>query len=110
MSPENDGNTRQEGFCWAVPGVELLDPMDVQIIEALLWIDQPLSACDLARILDEAPPIDGHHLQRLAKMGAIFTHDSRPKVGGSTPSYWLLDHPPESRLSPLVPLPRATER
>ena len=54
-------------------GGKLLHPVQVQIIEALGWIDQPLSASDLAEMVDTNLQRSQlvHHLRRLDRIDAI---------------------------------------
>lgn len=45
----------------------------MQIIEALRWVDQPLSAAELVQLFDDGHSwaAVGRHLRRLAKLNAI---------------------------------------
>lgn len=47
--------------------------MQVEIIEAMYWIDQPLSAADLAEVANPTFPRHylAYHLRRLTRIGAI---------------------------------------
>lgn len=58
---------------WASLVARVLHPVQVQIIEALRWIDQSLSPADLARIFDEKPEwqVLVHQLRGLTRLGAI---------------------------------------
>jgi len=60
-------------FCWGDLVARVLHPLDVQIIEALRWVEQPLSAGDLSQLFDCEPSWAslGHHMRRLAKLDAI---------------------------------------
>lgn len=60
-------------FCWASLVARVLHPTDVQIIEALRWIGQPLSAADLGQIFDGEVSwrLLGHHMRRLARLEAV---------------------------------------
>lgn len=51
----------------------VLHPIDVQIIEAMRWIDLPLSTGDLAEIFDGKPSsaVIGRHVRRLVKLDAV---------------------------------------
>jgi hypothetical protein len=62
-----------DGSWWAALAGRLLHPVQFQIIEALRWIERPLSAGDLYRIFDEEPtwPAFVHHVRRLSVLGAI---------------------------------------
>jgi DNA-binding transcriptional ArsR family regulator len=57
---------------WAALVIALLHPVQVQIIEALRWIDRPLSVRDLAEVVDtEQAPHLLHHLRRLIYINAV---------------------------------------
>lgn len=60
-------------FDWAGLVARTLHPIEVQIIEAMQWLDQPLSAGDLAQLFDEAVPwpVLCRHFRRLTKLEAI---------------------------------------
>ena len=51
----------------------LIHPVKVEIIEAMAWIGQPLSATDLDRILRCRVGVSllSYHLRKLAELGAI---------------------------------------
>lgn len=61
------------GFCWAALVARVLHPMDVQIIEAMEWVEEPLSAGDLTQLFDGKPSwaLMGRHMRRLTKLEAI---------------------------------------
>jgi hypothetical protein len=68
----SDGGGEEAGFCWEALVARVLHPVDVQIIEALLWIGQPLSAGDLTQLFDDDRwALFGRHLRRLAKLDAV---------------------------------------
>jgi len=58
---------------WAALGARVLPPVQVQIIEALRCIDQPLSAAELFVVLDKQPEWQRfcHHLRRLIHLRVI---------------------------------------
>ena len=58
---------------WAGLAARVLHPVDVQIIEAFRWIEEPLSGGDLAQLFDGQVSWAalGHHMRRLAKLDAI---------------------------------------
>ncbi len=58
---------------WAMLAVQLVHPLDVQILEAFAWIDQALSERDLVELFEgkiSAPSIHAR-LRRLSKLKAI---------------------------------------
>lgn len=67
-------NGGQDGdFYWGAPAARLLHPVQVGIIEALRWIDRPLSATDLFHVFEGkrvAPRIE-YHLRRLTRLEAV---------------------------------------
>ena len=67
------GGTQTPEFRWAELVARTLHPIDVQIIEALQWIEQPLSAGDLSQLFDRKPSwvLFSHRMRRLAKIDAI---------------------------------------
>lgn len=70
----SDNSEQEEGFSWATLVARVLHPIDVQIIEALQRLEQPLSASDLAQVLfdgEQSWATLGRHLRRLAKLDAI---------------------------------------
>jgi predicted MarR family transcription regulator len=65
-------------FCWGALAARLLHPVQVEIIEALRWIDRPLAARDLLLVLGRKPTgvrIE-HHLRRLTRLDAVALDDS----------------------------------
>jgi hypothetical protein len=65
------GNGEQD--IWVALAARLLHPLQVEIIEAMSWIDQPLSAADLAEVVNPTLPWPHfvHHLRRLTRLKAI---------------------------------------
>jgi hypothetical protein len=63
------GSGRQFDWLSLVPRV--VHPLKVAIIEALLWIDRPLSASDLAKIFggEFSLGVVAYHLKELEKVG-----------------------------------------
>lgn len=63
----------EAGFCWAALVARVLHPMDVQIIEAMERVGEPLSADDLTRLFDGKPSwaLMGRHMRRLTKLEAV---------------------------------------
>jgi hypothetical protein len=67
------GSEQTPEFCWAALVAHALHPVDVQIIEALQQIEQPLSADDLTQLFDGKPSwaVVGRHMRRLTMLDAI---------------------------------------
>jgi len=69
---------RDGGFCWSYLAARLIHPVQVEIIEALRWIDRPLSATDFIFVFGGKRTglrIE-HHLRRLRKLGVVVLHDA----------------------------------
>jgi hypothetical protein len=77
MTPD-EGSGRIGSSFWAALAAHALHPAQVEIIEALRWIDQPLSAADLLKICEgqRAELRIEHRLRGLKRLGAV-TPDSR---------------------------------
>ncbi len=71
--PTPDTTKRVEAFCWAALVARVLHPVDVAIIEAFQWIEQPLSAADLSEVFGGKWPRAKvtHHISRLHRLDAI---------------------------------------
>ncbi len=64
----------EERFAWDVLVPHIVHPLKVSIIEAMHWIDQPLSASDLTKVIDDEEYGLSHvsyHVVKLAKAGAL---------------------------------------
>ncbi len=81
-----------EGF-WATLAVRLLHPCQVQIIEAMRWIDQPLSASELVRVFDRELHLSAiaYHVRRLDSLGALSSVGKRHPLRGSEEKLYRLD-------------------
>jgi hypothetical protein len=91
------GGGEQSGdFCWSDLAARLIHPVQVEIIEALLWIDLSLTAADLVHILDgkhAARPIE-YHLRRLTKLEVVELCDGRQRgVPAAERRYRLVRRP-----------------
>lgn len=60
-------------FNWETLVPLLVHPAKVAIIEAMAWIEQPLSATDLDRLLQDHVGVSllSYHLRKLAELGVI---------------------------------------
>lgn len=87
------------GFCWAALVARALHPVDVQIIEALRWIEQPLSADDLTQLFDGEPSwaVVGHHIRRLSKLDAIGPAETTTTKNIPDIRYRLVQRPRDGR-------------
>lgn len=66
-------------------GVRLLHPIQVRIIEAMLWIDRPMSSSDLAKVFDGKNALStvSYHVRRLDSLRALRVIDERTPSRGS---------------------------
>lgn len=80
---------------WASVAIGLLHPAQVQIIETLRWIGEPLSATELAHVLGGRAGAEnvGHHLQRLRNLGVAATPEGVTGQDFLTVRYQLVKAP-----------------
>jgi hypothetical protein len=73
-----------DGF-WAALAARLLHPIQVQIIEAMAWIDLPVSASDLVNVFSREERLSAiaYHVRRLDSLGALAPAGKRHPVRGS---------------------------
>lgn len=63
-----------EQFHWDALVPHVIHPVKVTIVEAMLWIDQPLSSTDLVKLMDDDEVYLSHvayHVRKLAEAGAL---------------------------------------
>jgi hypothetical protein len=75
---QGDDNGHAEGSFWAALAARAIHPIQVEIIEAMRWIDRPLTATDLSRVLEEQRAglrID-RRLRQLARLDAVALDDN----------------------------------
>jgi DNA-binding transcriptional ArsR family regulator len=76
-SPGHGNGEQLTDAWWASLARRLLHPIQVEIIEALRQSDKPLSAHDLAEVVEGVAAGNlAHHLRRLRKLGAIAYADA----------------------------------
>jgi len=69
-------------FDWGAVVPYLVHEMKVATVEALLWIDKPLSVADFARLFDEKfnKPLITRHLEKLVEADAlVVTREQRTR-------------------------------
>jgi hypothetical protein len=78
------------GFWASLPG-RLLHPLQLQIIEAMLWIDRPVSACELEHVVEEgfALATVSYHMRRLATLEVLKLSRTK-QVRGARQSFYRL--------------------
>jgi hypothetical protein len=79
-----------EEWNWAVLS-RLVHETKVQVLEALLWIGQPLSASDLENVFNGSPRhgLISFHMKGLAKAEILECVETRPVRGATEQFYWL---------------------
>jgi len=85
------GDVKADEFDWAGLVANFIHPVKVDVIEALHYIDAPLSSTDLRKVFDNSLPLSNlsHHVTDLAKKGALVKVRDR-KVRGSVESFYEL--------------------
>ncbi len=83
-----------ESVDWAVLVPRLIHPTKVLIIEAMLWIDRPLSASELERVFDNAVGAStiSYHVRSLATLEAL-EQTREVEVGGTLKRMYQLAMP-----------------
>jgi hypothetical protein len=78
-------------FDWDALIPHEIHPLKIAIIEALVWIELPLSAVDLGQMFNEPvnPATISYHLGKLAKAGALEVTRNQRGRGAPEKSYFL---------------------
>lgn len=86
---------RDEGVFWSALTGSVLHPVQLQIIEAMRWIDLPLSASQLVQVFDEEEPLSqvSYHVRALAARGAAKVVSQRAVRGTTEKRYRLVAKP-----------------
>jgi DNA-binding transcriptional ArsR family regulator len=70
----------------------LVHPTKVSIIEAMLWIDRPISARELERVFEERPGLSmsavSYHMTSLATLGVLTLVEKR-RVRGAWQKFYF---------------------
>jgi hypothetical protein len=80
-----------EQFQWDALVPRVIHPLKVTIVEAMLWIDRPLSPTELMRVIDDDGIYLSHvtyHVRKLADAGAIEPVWKR-QVRGATETFFF---------------------
>jgi hypothetical protein len=91
-----DDERGDEAFDWSVLVPRVVHPLKVVIVEALWWVDQPLSAADLTKLIGDGEiglSRVSYHVVGLAKAGILRKVRERP-VRGSVEKFYFF--PPVS--------------
>jgi Helix-turn-helix domain len=78
------GDSVPDGF-WPALAASLLHPVQLQIIEAIAWIDRPVSASELVKLFGGEQRLSAvaYHVRRLADIGALQPIEQRQPTRGS---------------------------
>jgi hypothetical protein len=82
-----------EPFAWDALVPHIVHPLKVLIVEAMQWIDEPLSASDLTKVIDDEKYGLSHvsyHTVRLASAGVIEVVRTRPVRGSLEKFYFFV--------------------
>jgi hypothetical protein len=81
-------------FDWSELVPQVVHPLRVMIIEALRWIDQPLSPSDLRQVfaLEFGLSTVSYHVNKLAAAGVLVPVRRQP-VRGSVKTYFFFPKP-----------------
>ena len=76
---------------WDALIARLIHPTQLAVIEAMLWIDRPLSSAELVRIFDGEIVLSSvaYHVRRLADLGVLEQTGTR-QVRGAIEHYFRL--------------------
>lgn len=88
-----EGDEPDFDWAWLVP--RLVHPIKVAIVEAMLWIDRPISASELEKVFDGEIGLGlvSYHMKELAKLGAIAKVGERQVRGALQNFYFFPDRP-----------------
>lgn len=90
VSTEEEGD--ESTFDWGSLVPHLVYPAKVAIIEALLWVAEPLSPSELVKLLDDREDhylsIVAYHVRGLVKAGALEVRRTR-QVRGAQETYYF---------------------
>jgi len=90
-------DNRNEAEFWGAVAACLLHPIRLQIVEAMLWIDRPLSPVELTGIFSETDAMSSvsYHVSCLSR-SRVLKVVRRRQVRGSTQTFYRLDPKPRS--------------
>lgn len=92
VGPSTEGEGGELTFDWGSLVPHLVHPAKVAIIEALLWVREPLSPSDLVKLFDDGKDyylsIVAYHVRGLVKAGALEVRRTR-QVRGAQETYYF---------------------
>jgi hypothetical protein len=73
VTARSPGISQGEPFIWSILVPKLLNPAQVIIIEAMMWVERPMSASELGQIAGGDPVLStfSYHLRKLATLGVL---------------------------------------
>jgi DNA-binding transcriptional ArsR family regulator len=86
----------EQAHDWSALVPRIVHPAQEAVIEALLWVEQPLSATDFGNLLDD-PALSvsriSYHLDALARKGILAMTRQRGSGGAVERRYFLVTKP-----------------
>lgn len=85
------GKRREQVFDWGAFVPSIVNPIKVAIVEAMQYLEHPLSATELTRLFDDPEfnlPSVSYHVVTLAKVEALVKVRER-QVRGSTEKFYF---------------------
>lgn len=78
-------------FPWEECVPLFVHPIKVAIVEALIWVDEPLSAKLIEKLMDDGTdlPLVSYHMRTLADLGILVNVKEEP-VRGTVQTYYRL--------------------
>ena len=78
---------------WDALIARLIHPTQLAVIEAMLWIDRPLSSAELVRVFDGEVVLSSvaYHVRRLAELGVLEQTGTRQVRGAIEHFFRLAD-------------------
>lgn len=98
LADSNDGHRPSAqalgaaGDIWGTLVPHVVHPAKVAAIEALLWMEQPLSCNELVNLLDSEEfylSLVSYHVRLLAEFGVLLRVDSRQRRGATETYYYF---------------------
>jgi predicted ArsR family transcriptional regulator len=84
---------RRRNAFWNALAGRVLHETQVRIIEAMCWIDQPMSATELVKVFFERPSLGdvAYHIRRLHDLGFLVHVETQQKRGRLEKRYCLAE-------------------
>ncbi len=78
-------------FDWNVVVPHVMHPLQVAVVEAMVWIDVPLSPSDLTQIFMEQLPLEdvAYHVRRLTDIEVLVQVEARANRGWQRKWFFL---------------------